>query len=155
LASFPLAPVEGAPDMQRVLRGLIALSSLLLVLPSLGCQFAEFVTIEIPDYDSSSVEGIWIWRDLDGDYERAAEIKILDHQQEEAGEYVVYSVRDPDGRELLALPATIVRNELNPSSVQISFFVHVGAGGGTLRASTYNAAGESTLSSQVLDVSSS
>lgn len=141
--------------MPRALRGLVALSSLILLLPLLGCQFAEFVTIEIPDYDSSEVEGIWMWRDLGGDFERAAEIRILDHHEEEDGEFVVYSVRDADGDELLALPAAIVRDEVNPDAVQISFFIHFSTGGGTFRASTYNAVGESTLSSQALDVSSS
>lgn len=141
--------------MASALRRFVAFSSLVLALPFLGCHFAEFVTIEIPDYDSSEVEGIWMWRDLGNDFERAAEIRILDHQEAEDGEFVVYSVRDSDGDELLALPAAVVRDETNPDSVQISFFIHFSTGGGTFRASTYNAVGESTLSSQALDVSSS
>ena len=141
----------------RATRGL-AVCIVLALAMLCGCQQAQLVTIQIPDFDGSSVDGVWIWRMAgeEGPFERAAEIRILSHHRSgEDGEYVVYSIPDLQGQARVAMPAAVVRDEISPRSAQISFLIHLSQPGGVYRASTYNRVGESDLSSNTLELSSS
>jgi hypothetical protein len=133
---------------------LVALTGLALCLPLFGCRWAETVTVQIPDFDSSAVEGVWIWRDGGGTYDRSLQYRIEDSFVHEGEEYLLYTVLEPGGDSRWTLPARIERDPLNQDNVQIRFLLLLIDGGGSFRASTYNAIGESALSAETLEISS-
>jgi hypothetical protein len=142
--------------MRRWLRGLFAVSACALLMPTFGCRWAEMVTIEIPDFDSSAVQGVWMyrWSDAAQDYERSIELRIVDRGVGNDTEYIDYEIRDSSGNVRYTLPAEIVRDQGNPDGALIDFFVVLFDGEGTFRASTYNDAGESQLSAEQLQIQS-
>jgi hypothetical protein len=112
--------------------------------------------VEIPGFDSSQVEGVWIWHATaeDGSFRRSVEVVIDDVEVVDNVEVVHYSVLDKKGEPRLQLPARLERDELDPDTVQIQFVIMLLDGDGFLRASTYNTAGESGLSAETLLVES-
>lgn len=132
----------------------IALLGLALCLPLFGCRWAETVTVEIPDFDSSAVEGVWIWREGSGTYSRSLHYRIEDAFVQDGEEYLLYTVLEPNGQSRWTLPARIERDAMNQDNVRIQFLLLLVEGGGNFRASTYNAVGESALSAQTLQISS-
>ncbi|MGH0037039.1 MAG: hypothetical protein ACQGVK_18595 [Myxococcota bacterium] len=132
----------------------IALLGVALCLPLFGCRWAESVTVQIPDFDSSAVEGVWIWREGDEDYSRSLHYRIEDAFTQDGEEYLLYTVLEPTGESRWTLPARIERDSFDPDNVQIRFLLLLIEGGGNFRASTYNAVGESALSAETLEISS-
>ncbi len=143
--------------MRRSVRCLAVVAAVLWIVPFTGCRLAEVVTIRITDFDSSEVEGVWMWRlsDETNMYERSTELHIMEVSQVGDREYLNYAIRDAEGRASLVLPAEIIRDPQNPDSVELSFFVVLFEGDGTFRASTYNEAGESPLSAELLEITGS
>jgi len=134
---------------------LVALLGLLSCLPLFGCRWAEIVTVQIPDFDSSAVEGVWIWREAaaGGAFERNLHFRLDDTTYLRDGEeYVLYTLIEPSGESRWTLPARLERDPADQDRVKIRFLLLLVEGGGHFRASTYNAAGESALSAQTLDI---
>jgi hypothetical protein len=134
----------------------IALLGLVLCLPLFGCRWADTVTVEIPDFDSSAVEGVWIWRGngVGGQYDRSLHYRIEEAFVQDGEEFLLYTVLQPDGEPRWTLPARVERDPADQDNVQIRFLLPLVEGGGRFRASTYNAAGESLLSAETLEITS-
>jgi hypothetical protein len=135
---------------------LIALISLAPLVS--GCNYRS-VSIEIPGFDTFAVEGIWFWK-LDpatGQYERAGGIRL--HRDAAAepwwpelssdAELIAYSNTT---QEEVVLPAEVIRDPANPDQVTLRLLYVNSDDPGVFKATIFNAAGESGLSDQTIDL---
>ncbi len=119
--------------------------AVLLLLP--GCDLS-FVSVEIPDFDSSRVQGVWIWRqsESNGQWVRDTRIDFVDRSTWNGIELVSYSTVVGTLGERGALPSGLTRDPANPDRAMISLgFLRLSAPG-RFRVSTWNAYGDSPLS---------
>ena len=128
-----------------------ALAAILILLPfSLGCDYRPF-GIAIAGFDEYQVQGINLWRRnaQTGQYERAHTI-VLDRAAAKwsnlQGEIVAFTTTSGG----IELPAEIVRDPANPDLVTLRLVYFRVEQPGLFRASIYNAAGESPLSSEAI-----
>jgi len=136
---------------KRWIPGLLALVA--LVVPLWGCELGDTITVEIPDFDSGRVEGLWLWRQAPrGRYQRVVQLRFLGTKETARGEMLRYAVVDREGRVRMVLPAEVERSRANPDRALLRLNVLFPEGAGRFRASAYNAAGESGLSAQVMDL---
>lgn len=125
---------------------LIAFVSLLLVvLP--GCDLS-FLSVQIPDFDSHRVQGVWIWRlsERSGQWERDTRIDFVDTSPWNGAELMSYTSVVGTLGERGTLPSGLTRDPANPDRVSLSLgFARLSAPG-QFRVSTWNAYGDSPLS---------
>ncbi len=127
---------------------LLALTLLLLPLLS-GCDFAGF-TIIIPDFDSSQVEGVTLWRVETGGAVEAYEVTLGPAYVVGGIEYVDYTVA-ASSTVLLDARAEVVRNAANPDEVTLSLmFYHATGDLQEYVVRTFNAHGDSAFSAESL-----
>ena len=133
--------------MRELRRGaLLALFAVLICLPLMGCELRQLV-VEIPDFDSSAVEGVEVWRidDVSGEAVSDGEVRfdgVFDHH---GIEMVGYTLIKPEGVEGLSLAAPLLRQ---PGSDQVRLELYWSRTGeeGWFRVSTFNSLGSSPLS---------
>jgi hypothetical protein len=132
----------------------LALGSMLLLL-SFGCE-TRAVTMEIPGFGQASIEGVWLWRlsESTGQYERSCRLELYDPQLGASGnEEVPYlEVCDTPGQIGMDLKATISRLPTDSDTIVLTMWYFRYRDPGQFKASSYNAAGESPLSSTTLSL---
>jgi len=118
-----------------------------LAITAAGCDLVGF-RIQIPDFTSRQVEGVWIWRQgAGGVFQRFAQLQFGDPATGPDGkQYLTYSVRGGELSVTLQSPLQGVPGQ--PSAVELELgFLHAK---GSFKVSSYNAAGESALSTGTL-----
>jgi len=132
--------------MHQTLRHALRLALLALVLPLLACD-PTFLTVKIPDFGSKQVEGVWVWRlsAQTNQYEREALIRFQGVTTLTTGQFLSYAAYSNAGTQ--SLTAGIVRDPANPDVVTVTLGFELGQPG-VFKVSTFNAAGESSLSAQ-------
>lgn len=111
-----------------------------------GCEVPGF-RIEIPDFDTSQVLGMHVWHydEALDDVEPVVELAFGEPFQDEAGRLLLPYTYDPGTGEPTELTASMARDPADPDRVTVRLpYVPLGAAG-EYRISTYNAAGESPL----------
>ena len=132
----------------------VALASVFLLL-SFGCD-TRADTMEIPGYGNGNVDGVWLWRlaEATGTYRRACRFELdatqLDATATEVLPYL--QVCTTPGQIGLNLRATISRLPADPSTIVVTMWYFRYEAAGQFKASSYNAAGESALSSTTLSL---
>jgi hypothetical protein len=123
--------------------------ALLLLAPALGCE-TKAVTIEIPGYGYGDIDGVWLWRLKEGtsQYERVCRFELGAPETSKNGAEVVpylqvCAVPEQFGMDLTA---EIDRLPTDPSTIVVKLYYFRYANPGQFRASSYNSAGESSLS---------
>jgi hypothetical protein len=139
---------KGDLSMQRSFKRFVRIGfalALLVLLP--GCDLS-FLNVQIPDFDSNRVQGIWIWRqsELSGQWERDTRIDFADRSTWNGLELVSYVTVIGTLGERGNLPSGILRDPTNSDRVTVSVgFIRLSAPG-QFRVSTWNAYGDSPLS---------
>lgn len=123
-----------------------------LLLAVQGCKWFE-ITVKIPDFDSRKVQGVWVWKQdpISGQWQRAGQILFDPAPSGTASKDLHYVVLQPDGFGL-PLKAPVERDPKAPDQVTVRLWYARFLEPGQYRVSTYNAAGESSLSPEVLDL---
>ena len=133
--------------MHRYLRRALALPLVALALCLLACDPSWF-TVEIPDFGSNQIQGVWVWRfsEQSRHFERDTLIHFDGVTYLNSGFALLYTAYSSQGD--LSLTAGIVPCATNPAAITVTLAFDRGASG-VFRVSTYNAVGESSLSEQV------
>jgi len=132
----------------------LALGSLVLsVLPLGGCQL-ECFTITIPDFASKAVQGVWLWRlsTATGAYERDTQFTFGPIEVAAAGDTVTYSTSPAGGSSPVSVTTYITRDPAQSDQVTVQLIYSRTADPGSYRASTYNTAGDSPLTSDTVSL---
>lgn len=138
--------------MNRRLRlGWLAL--VFLWVPLTGCE-TKRVWLEVGDFGTSAIEGIWLWRlsEQSGSYERICRIPFGAVVAEGGAESLPYAQECEDGRTGIALEAAIERSAPDPDTIRVALWYMRWEDPGTYKVSTYGADGESALSVTTLDL---
>ena len=132
----------------------LALTCMLLLL-SFGCE-TRAVTMEIPGFGDASIEGVWLWRlsESTGKYQRTCRLELYDPELDASGSEVVpyLQVCDTPGEIGMDLNATVSRLPADPDTIVVTMWYFRYRDPGQFKASAYNAAGESPLSSTTLEL---
>ena len=124
----------------------------LALLPLTGCETSS-VTIELPTFGKGDVDGIWMWKlsSTSGQYERSCRITLSNAKSTPSGETIAYEQDCVSGHPGLKMQAFIQRKpgDLSTATIQLYYF-RWSDEAGSYKASAYNAAGESALSSTTL-----
>jgi hypothetical protein len=132
----------------------VALAFVLLLL-SFGCD-TRAVTMELPGFGNGNIDGVWLWRlvEATGTYKRACRLELdapqLDKTATEVLPYL--QVCTTPGQVGVNLKATISRLPADPSAIVVTMWYFRFQQAGQFKASAYNAAGESALSSTALSL---
>jgi hypothetical protein len=135
----------------RLVRG-AALALLLLPLPLLtGCQMRT-ITIQLPGYGDGAIDGVWLWKQVGGVWTRMCRIDFTDRRITEQGETLSYAQNCINGRERrgVVLATPIARLSGTPTTITVELIYLRYETPGSYRATAFNAAGESALSSTSL-----
>ncbi|CAG0971431.1 hypothetical protein MYXO_01324 [Myxococcaceae bacterium] len=132
-------------------RARLLVAALLLVAAS-GCKWFE-ISVTIPDFDSRRVEGVWVWKEdpATGTWQRAGQIVFEPPAPNTPSDELHYIVVQPDGFGL-PLRTRLARARLASDEVTLRLWYARFLDPGRYRVSTYNAAGESALSPEVLEL---
>jgi hypothetical protein len=132
----------------------LALASMLLLL-SFGCE-TRAVTMEIPGFGSANIEGVWLWRlsETTGRYERACRFELYETQVDPSGDEKVSYLQLCDAPDQIGfdLRAKITRPPTDPNMIVVTLWYLRFDDPGQFKASSYNSAGESALSSTTLEL---
>jgi hypothetical protein len=137
--------------MRRCLRRLALVALSLALLPLGGCTVA-LCTISIPDFGTKAVGGVWLWKlsAATGVYERDTLFLFGAMGRSDGAELLNYQAAPADGSTPLATTATLFREASNPDHVTLQLMFSRKDAAGYYRASTYNASGDSPLSTEIL-----
>lgn len=131
----------------RLLRS-ATLALALLALPfTTGCEMRT-VQIQLPGYGNGAIDGIWLWKQISGTWTRVCRIDFTDWRMTPQGETLYYVQNCINGRERrgYVLPTLITRAPGSPSTITVELIYLRYEDPGTYRATAFNAAGESPLS---------
>jgi hypothetical protein len=133
-----------AHALRRLLFGILVLSLGTLLT---ACDLRR-LQIVIPDFESSSVEGVEVWRITEGTNQPVqAGVILFSGVHVLGGKEVVDYVNQPgDGSEGLGASAELVRDPTNPDVVQIQLYFDLRTTTGWYKVSTFNGNGSSPLS---------
>ncbi len=130
--------------MRRVAATGVA-AALLLFLS--GCSWVS-VAVKILDFDTSQVQGIWLWRaDASGTFQRAARFDFSPSQTTSSGEVMNYAVTLAGSTSSMDAQASVQRSPTDSNQVALVLLYPRGETSGVYSVSSFNAAGESALSS--------
>ena len=134
----------------KALRG-AALALALLSMPMLGCEIRT-IQIQLPGYGSGDIDGIWLWKQVAGTWTRVCRIDFTDHRITAQGEIVSYVQNCINGRVRrgIVLPSPVDRMAGAPTTVTLELYYFRYEDPGSYRATAFNAAGESSLSTTSL-----
>jgi len=125
----------------------LRLAFLALLLP-LGCDFAlSSLTVEIPDFTSKQVEGVWVWRlsPQTHQYQRDTLIRFEGVTTLASGQTLAYVTGTRGGAPNATFETSLSANPRNPDAVTVTLGFLRGQPG-VFKVSTFNAAGESPIS---------
>ena len=127
---------------------------LLAMAPLSGCEGFGQVRLKIPDYQSANVRGITIWnRDpATGEFVPCSIYKLGEIVEVDGQEYVEFRLVDERVNTRPTLNALVGRDPSNPDALTIWLPVLTNGDETILRASTFNEAGESGLSSKTIEL---
>jgi hypothetical protein len=112
---------------------------------AVACDMRGF-RVQLNAFEEDQVRGLWVWKESAvGDYERYAQIEFGALHEDAGEEFLPYSMH-LNGQPV-TVNAPVERDEADNLMVTL-FFGHVP---GTYKVSSYNAAGESGLSSGTLN----
>ena len=134
--------------MRTASRGALAFSLALLLLPVAGCSVKTF-QIRLASFQQSDTNGIWLWRrQSTGTYARACRIEISEPYLLNGTEIVSYDQTCPGGgANGTPMMARVQRLKSKPDQVTLSLLFQTDGVVGIYRATAYNGAAESALSS--------
>lgn len=133
--------------MSAFIRRVLGVALLALVVPALsGCELRALHVV-IPDFESSAVEGVQVYRldDATGQPIAQGELRFVGIQPQGDGEAVEYEVIAADGTRTTLL-AELFRDPVDPDQVEVSL-LYQPSSTGWYKVGTYNAFGASPLSS--------
>ena len=118
-----------------------------LAITAAGCDLVGF-RIQIPDFASRHVEGVWIWQQgSSGVFQRFARLQFGDPATGSDGtQYLPYSVQRGEISVTLQSPLQGVPGQPSAVELELGFL----SAKGSFKVSSYNAAGESALSTGTL-----
>jgi hypothetical protein len=130
----------------RTLRGVIVALALLAV-PMMGCELRR-VQLQLPGFGNGQVEGLWLWKQVNGEWTRVCRIDFTDRRITEQGETLFYVQNCVKGqvRRAVVLPAPVDRPPGDPMTINVELIYLRYEPPGTYRATAFNAFGESALS---------
>lgn len=134
--------------MRSALRKALGLSLVVgLVLPLWGCEY-RMLQVVIPDFDTSAVEGVQIWRLADGTNQpvQGSQLVFTVPYSQNGQEIVDYTQLNPDGSQGILLQAVVERSPTQPDTVQVRLYYYRMQPQGWYRVSTFNEVGTSELS---------
>ncbi|MCL4686305.1 hypothetical protein KJ059_16325 [Myxococcota bacterium] len=135
--------------MQRLLRR--ALMILFLCMPGLLACSVSAVRVELADFGAGRTDGIWLWKPVAGSYARQCRIDLSDPFWREGREVVSYLQSCLDGQSSnVPWTAEVERLPGDPETVRLVLVYRRSGTALPHRASAFNAAGESALSSTSL-----
>jgi len=140
--------------MRTASRGALAFSLALLMLPVAGCSFKS-LQIRLVGFNQGDIDGIWLWRrQSSGTYARACKIEISDPFMLKGTEVVSYDQTCPGGgANGTPLMAPVQRRKAEPGTATLQLLFQTDSEVASIyRASAYNKAGESALSSTFLQL---
>jgi hypothetical protein len=139
--------------MVRRFRALLVGITTVCSLLSGGCQLTYF-TISIPDFISKDVSGVWLWRQspTTGLFVRDAQFVFQAVQDGPEGELLDYIATSSDGATSVPLSTGIVHDGEDTDRITLSLIFARTSEPGVFRASTYNAAGESPLTDEMVSL---
>ena len=113
------------------------------------------LSVEIPDFETSQVQGLDLWRaddEVSQIYSEAGRIVFGDRFFEDGSEKLEYMMLDSQNQPLECWgSATVIREAGNDDAVTLQFiFAGWTEPPGWIRASSFNAVGESELSEQAI-----
>jgi len=123
-----------------------------LIPPSQLPDHLKVVRLQLPSFDGGDLQGIWLWRrsETTGQFEPISEIRLEGVLFDGGQEFVEYELMDPTGTSLgLTLSAIVDRAGPVP---ELALWVVRFEAPGEFKASVYNAAGESPLSAQSIQL---
>lgn len=124
----------------------------LLVAPVTGCD-ARVLKVRLPGFGSGAIDGIWLWRLESGSYRRVCRFDLSDPYLSGDREVLVFWQSCSDGRpESQPWQATVERLSSDPSTVTLALLYQANGPLTPHRATSFNAAGESALSSTSLSL---
>lgn len=118
-----------------------------LIDPTIFPEHVNVLRLQLPSFDDE-LEGLWLWRQSEatGEFEAVSEIRLGETVVENGQEFVEYEILDPAGNSLGPKFSSAV--DRTGTSPQLALWVIRFSQPGDFKASVYNAAGESGLSSQ-------
>jgi len=134
----------------RALRGAVLALSLLSI-PMLGCEL-KTIQVQLPGYGNGAVDGLWLWKQIGGQWTRVCRIDFTDRRMTPKGERLAYVQNCINGkvRRGLVFPTLIERLASNPSTITVELIYLRYEPAGTYRATAFNESGESPLSASSL-----
>ena len=133
--------------LRAPVRRLFAVLACATLLLATGCD-TPLITIRIPGFDSSEVEGIGIWRESDqgGEWELVSEIGLDVGEVPGSGYEIAYYPFELDDGSSITLTAGVERSGGASEDITVRLIWNRHTPPGVFRASAYNAAGHSALS---------
>jgi hypothetical protein len=133
--------------MTHALRRFAALAIPVLALPLAACELDTLV-VRVPDFDSKEVMGVTLWSTAsEGAPRRALDVELLGPRVDERGVEVIGYSYAVEGRPV-EVWGPLFRDAANPDQVTLALDDLPVAPGVRYRVSTFNAAGDSALSTQ-------
>ena len=129
---------------------MLALS--LVALPMLAaCELRTF-HIQRPGYGVGAIDGVWLWKQIAGQWTRVCRIDFTDRRITQRGETLSYVQNCMNGRVRrgIVFPTQITRPAGAPTTITVELLYLRYEDPGSYRATAFNAAGESALSSSSL-----
>lgn len=129
----------------------LLVAAALLLTPTMACN-PKTIRVQLPAFGSGDVDGIWLWRLESSGYQRACRFDLSNPYLSGGREVVDYRQICADGRSSAAWQATVERLPSNPATVTLALLFQPVGALAPHRATSFNAAGESVLSSSMLSL---
>jgi hypothetical protein len=128
----------------------VFLTLLVCIVPLLACATTA-LRVELAEFASGSTDGIWLWKYVSGSYVRQCRIDLSDPFLSDGREVVSYLQSCLDDRpSSVVWTAEVEHAEDDPATVRLVLVYQRYGAAEQHRASAFNAAGESALSSTSL-----
>ena len=113
-----------------------------------GCDIQGF-RVRLKDFAATAIEGLWVWQrsPSTGKFVRHSQIEFGSVYRSNGSEYLMYTFTT--GADPMGLQTVVVRSASNPDTVTLNL-AFLAVGPGDYKMSSFNAAGESALSSGTL-----
>lgn len=138
-------------ERSRLWRGFV-LALALAALPVLGgCELRTF-HIQLPGFGDGAIDGIYLWKDVGGQWTRVCRIDFTDRRITPEGETLSYVQNCVNGKTKrgIVFPTLVTRPPGTPTTITVELLYLRYEDAGTYRATAFNSAGESALSSSSL-----
>lgn len=137
--------------MTRRIRATLLTLAIALVGVNAGeCDWV-MVAVQIPDYDSAEVAGVWMHKDQGGQFLPTNHIQFTGTNVRSDAEVLDFTFHDGARDASYGFSAVVERNPANPDQVMLRI-LFARPGSGEYKVSTYNAQGESELSLETLEL---